>query len=331
MDVRERQLCPPRGDCKAPGESLKKGQTQSLPLDPGLRCFLLCSGRVKGFLLTHFPPLLAQPPHLSLAQACWSLDNKSVGPSIGHQAVGGGLFLGSMVALLGLTTMEGRMLDEREVPSKTRLCSEAIRGWRVVAVKVLCRSTFQLDGNIMDKTESVTTVLNPYSDFSRIRPEVLRHAAERGTRIHGAIAAHLQGLWVPPLDDESQPRFDSFRRWADIMVDQVVIVEQELRCASFGYHGHPDAALVMKGREGVTVVDWKSPVSASKTWKGQLSAYWHLVDKHGNLPPGMKVLSCGAVMLHPGGKTAKFMEYSDIYNQYFSAFLGALQAYKFFK
>jgi len=178
---------------------------------------------------------------------------------------------------------------------------------------------------------SSTTVLNPYTDFSRIHPEVLRHAAERGSKIHSAIASHLLGLWVMPLDDEAQPRFDSFRRWADLMVDRVLIVEKELSCDCFGYHGHPDAALILKGEKGATVADWKSPIIESKTWKGQISSYWHLVDKHGDLPEGIKVTRCCAIMLHPEGKTAKMVDYTDTYHQYFAAFLGALTAYKHFK
>lgn len=178
---------------------------------------------------------------------------------------------------------------------------------------------------------SVTTVLQPFTDFSRIHPEVLKHAAERGTRIHGATAAHLLGLWVPKLPEDAQLRFDSFRRWADIMVDKVIWVEKEIHCDCFGFYGHPDAALILKDGPGVVVPDWKNPVTESKTWRGQIEAYCHLVEKHGELPEGLHVDRWGAVMLHPKGKTAKFVEYTDIRHQYFAAFLGALQAYKFFK
>ena len=121
-------------------------------------------------------------------------------------------------------------------------------------------------------TPSVTTILDPYTDFSRISPEVLRHAANRGTKIHNAIAAHLSGLWVMPLDEECQPRFDSFRRWADIMIDKVIFVEKELHCDCYGFHGHPDAALILKDSPGVVVPDWKSPVTESKTWPSALGA-----------------------------------------------------------
>ena len=177
---------------------------------------------------------------------------------------------------------------------------------------------------------SATTVLSPYADFSMISPAVLRHAAHRGTRVHGAIAAHLLGLWVPTLDNEAQPRFDSFRRWADIMVDKVVFVEKEIYCDCFDYHGHPDAALILRDWPGVVVIDWKSPLVESKTWTIQVAAYCHLVDKHGGLPDGLKVERAGAVMLDPKGKTAKMVEYTESINTAFSVFLAALTAWKYF-
>jgi len=177
---------------------------------------------------------------------------------------------------------------------------------------------------------SSTTVLSPYADFSRIPPEVLRHAAERGTRIHGAIAAHLLGLWVPKLDDEAQPRFDSFKRWADIMVDKVILVEEELACDCHGFHGHPDCCLILKGNPSAVVLDWKSPVSESKTWPLQIASYCHLVDKHGGLPDGMRVERAAAVMLHPKGKAAKMVEYTQSINTAFAVFLAALTTWKYF-
>lgn len=182
-------------------------------------------------------------------------------------------------------------------------------------------------------TPSVTTVLGCFSDFSRVPPRVLEHAANRGTRIHGAAAAHLSGLWVSKLTPEEQPYFDSFRRWADIMIDKVVFVEKAITCDCFGFKGHPDAALILKGETGVTVADWKSPITEGKTWKGQNAAYWHLVDKHGGIPltVAVGVKRCASIMLSPKGKTAKMKEHTEDHLNYFNAFLGALQAYKFFK
>jgi len=177
---------------------------------------------------------------------------------------------------------------------------------------------------------SVTQVLGCFSDFSWIRPEVLEHAADRGTRVHRAIASHLLGLWSPPLDKEAQPYFDSFRRWADIMVVDVLFVEQELVCDCFGYKGHIDAGLTLNGEQGAaTIIDWKTPVTEARTWKGQVAAYWHLAEKHADTP--LTINRCASIMLSPVGRPAKMREYTANISPYFNAFIGALQAYKFFK
>lgn len=175
---------------------------------------------------------------------------------------------------------------------------------------------------------SVTQVLGCFTDFSRVRPEVLARATERGKQVHGAIAAHLLGLWVPPLDDTVQPYFDSFRRWADIMIDRVLFVEKEIICNCYDYIGHVDAGLIVKNESHTTIIDWKSPITESKTWRGQNAAYLHLSDCHTKFP---KVTRCGSVMLSPKGRTAKLKEHTEFQAQCFNAFLGALQAYKFFK
>jgi len=176
---------------------------------------------------------------------------------------------------------------------------------------------------------SVTQVLGVFTDFSMIREDVLKHAAERGTKIHSAIAAHLLGLWSLPLDIEAQPYFDSFRRWADLMVDKVVFVEEEIVCDCYGFKGHPDATLILKGESLATVIDWKSPISEAPTWELQLSGYSHLVEKH--YKPNTSIGRCGCVMLSPKGSQAKMKEYSANRNTAFSVFLAALTVFNYLK
>lgn len=180
---------------------------------------------------------------------------------------------------------------------------------------------------------SVTEVLGLYADFSMINPAVLAHACERGTKVHTAIAAHLQGLWVPALDQEVQQYFNSFRRWADIMLDKVVLIESEGICDCYGYMGHYDSALILKGDDpyAVSVLDWKTPVTAQKTWKAQNASYCHLVEKHSGIDPRFHIHRTGSIMLSSKGKTAKIHENTHEKNECFNAFIAALTAYKFFK
>jgi len=186
------------------------------------------------------------------------------------------------------------------------------------------------EGRIMpgrDGIPSVTEVLGCFTDFSMINPAVLKHACDRGTKTHNAIAAHLSGLWVSTLDDEVQPYFDSFRRWADIMLDRVILVENEGICDCYNFMGHYDAVVILKGEDRPTLIDWKSPISGNRTWICQCSAYCHLAEKHSKVP----VNRCGCVMLSPKGKTAKMQDYTSHRNEAFSVFLAALTAFKWLK
>jgi len=178
---------------------------------------------------------------------------------------------------------------------------------------------------------SVTQVLSPFIDWSQISPERLEHAGQRGTKIHAYNAAYLLGLWLPKIDAECQGYFDSFRYFADARIDKVLFVEAEFICDCFQYIGHVDFVGVLKGEEGASVIDWKSPLVMSPTWPSQISAYCHLVEKHGRPPGNLKIKRCGALMLSPHGKTANFKEYTESRLSEFNAFLAALNAYRWFK
>ena len=171
---------------------------------------------------------------------------------------------------------------------------------------------------------SVTRALSPFSDFSRIRPDVLEAACLKGSQVHAIIASLLKGLWVPNIPENCQPYIDSFNLWLPI-VDEVVMVEETLTDKVRKYKGTPDAILRIKGDEGFTLVDWKSPVMESKSWRLQISAYRALAMQNGYL-----IHRTGALQLSPKGKVAKFREYSGTLVQDFATFLCCLSAYQFF-
>ena len=57
---------------------------------------------------------------------------------------------------------------------------------------------------------SVTTVIGPWQDFSRIPPGVLEHASSRGTAVHEVCAVYSRGLFAVVDDEEVRPYFESF-------------------------------------------------------------------------------------------------------------------------
>ena len=182
-----------------------------------------------------------------------------------------------------------------------------------------------------DGISSVTEILAPWADFSHIDPAVLAHAAERGTKLHDYVAAHLLGEWIPRVEAEVVPYFDSFKRWAD-MVEDVVSVEREYVCDCFGYLGHVDAVLRLKGDSGLTLIDWKSPILESKTWPLQIAGgYWHLVEKHSVPPLPVELQRCGAIQCRKDGKVARMREYTGNVPNATRAFLGAASVHNYLK
>ena len=65
---------------------------------------------------------------------------------------------------------------------------------------------------------SVTQVLSPFVDFSKVPSERLYYAMTRGTDLHMVFAAHAQDLFVPRFPADYQGYFDSFRRWFDRII-----------------------------------------------------------------------------------------------------------------
>lgn len=174
------------------------------------------------------------------------------------------------------------------------------------------------------KSFSVTTVLGVFADFDVIRDEVLEAAKLRGSGVHAAAAAYASGLYVQPLPKDWQGYFDSFRRWFDLYVDEVIFVEERFHNEQFYFHGKPDlGAVLMDGRR--VVVDYKTPAAEMPTWKSQISAYCDLAeDYYGPHFDGM------SLRLRRDGKPAKANVYDTSGND-FAAFLAALTAYRYFK
>ena len=175
----------------------------------------------------------------------------------------------------------------------------------------------------MLKLISVTTALSPFNDFSQVPPDRLAYATQRGTDVHAACAAYARNLPVF-ASDGSAPYFESFRNWFDRYVKRVLFVEAEFSDPStYGIIGHVDlVAELTDGR--IVVVDYKTPVAESKTWKAQGAAYCHLVK------PVVGEVQFMALQLSPEGNAARAIHYKNTASD-FAAFLAALAAYRAFK
>jgi hypothetical protein len=173
---------------------------------------------------------------------------------------------------------------------------------------------------------SVTQVLGLYQDFSKIPPERLELACERGKDVHAYCAAYAKGFWSPI--PESGPGYcQSFREWFDEYVKEVYLVEKRITDKTLGFTGQLDLVARLKHDMWTTTIDYKTPLALQPVWAAQLSAYNHLVKIELSKPQWPS--RCGSLRLDPKGKSAKFKEYSDSRRD-FMAFQNALYAYKYF-
>lgn len=171
---------------------------------------------------------------------------------------------------------------------------------------------------------SVTEILSPWTKFDAIRPDVLQAAAERGTEVHRLCGMISQGDY-PIVPGELKGYVASFRKWFDLVVDEVLINEERIVEDSFSFHGQPD--LVIKAKHGETIlVDIKTPISKTKTWRLQMAAYTHLVEKF----RGIKIDRAGSLRLSKEGKVPKMDYYEHNKGADFTAFLSCLNTYMFF-
>ena len=182
------------------------------------------------------------------------------------------------------------------------------------------------------KLPSVTQALGRYVDLQHIPPERLQIATARGTKIHDYIFMDLSELWVPPalITPEIEGYWKSYLIFKNTMIERTVLIEKKMTCTCYGYTGILDWCGILIGESGLTVIDWKSPVTEGKTWRSQVAAYWHLTEEHADPPIDLPLKRCGSLMLSPRGSTPSFREYTEFQPDYFNDYLLALGAYRAF-
>ncbi len=169
---------------------------------------------------------------------------------------------------------------------------------------------------------SVTTILNPYIDTQWFTEE----HTKRGSAVHAVCESHLKGLYVIPLREDYQPYFDSFRRWVDLVVDSVVLIEERLIDKVRGYCGQPDAIFIFRGDSAPSLWDWKTSQSYQSWWALQGAAYRRLAETDRNI----KTIRGGSVRLKKDGSGCLADPWPDDPTRHFNIFTGLLNAHRFF-
>jgi hypothetical protein len=166
--------------------------------------------------------------------------------------------------------------------------------------------------------------MNPYTDFSMIKPDVLHYASERGSHVHAIICAMLQNKWIPKksITEDIRGYIHSFKHFQKL-IKEMVFVEKTFISEVYGLTGTIDFGGYLIDRpDWFTVLDWKTPLLKQPTWKGQLSAYNTLAKK-------FKPKRIGSLQLNPNGGPGKMTWYEDSAEAW-EAYLCALTALRYF-
>lgn len=147
----------------------------------------------------------------------------------------------------------------------------------------------------------VTSVLYPFSGLEHIDPDVLAHAAERGTKVHKICEGIVSGLGEIGVDDETRGYVESFKKWWERGI-HVIEMERRFWDDENSITGQVD--LIIKTDDGLAIVDLKTSSKPSKTWPAQGSAYAWLAKNSGY--PIEKVFF---LHLNKTGKEPKIYEY----------------------
>lgn len=129
--------------------------------------------------------------------------------------------------------------------------------------------TYRFGGQVVP---SVTSILSPLTDFSRVPPHVLQAAADFGKAVHRACELDDLGeLDETTLDDALLPYLQAWRKFSaehDVQWEQI---ERPVYHATMRYAGTPDRFGKVNGRPAV--VDIKSTAQLYPSVGPQLAAY----------------------------------------------------------
>ena len=148
--------------------------------------------------------------------------------------------------------------------------------------------------------ERVTNILYPFSGLDKLDSDIVANAARRGTKVHKICESIISGLGELGVDEEAFNYVESFKLW---WKDQPVIaMEKRFYCDDLMVTGQVD--LIIETDEGLTLIDFKTSSSPSKTWKAQASAYYYLAKKS-----GLNIQKIYFVHLSKKSKNPKLYEY----------------------
>lgn len=143
---------------------------------------------------------------------------------------------------------------------------------------------------------SVTTILKPLYDFSRIDKEVLEAKAKLGTWVHKASELIDQfALDWSSVPEACAPYLKGYEKWLDEMCPVITHSEMLVYSKQFGYAGTFDRIAIVNSKR--YLIDLKTTAVISKAVGVQLAAYDRALKEY----RGIEVQGRAALQLKPDG------------------------------
>lgn len=170
---------------------------------------------------------------------------------------------------------------------------------------------------IKDGFIRVTKVLEPYSGLGKVNPDIIKNAAERGSRVHEICDAIIENLGILDMEPNLEGYISSFEQWRK---NKLFIPKPErFYCYKHMITGECDSIYIDNG--DLVLVDYKTPLRESKTWALQCSAYGYLARQS-----GYEIKRVEIVKLSKEGKYPTIYQYEENLDM----FLKCLEVYKHF-
>lgn len=125
----------------------------------------------------------------------------------------------------------------------------------------------------------VTSILYPFSGLDKIKPEVVKKAADRGTKVHKICEGIISGFGEFDVDEETRLYVESFKLWWN---EGHKVVEMEKRFYDDQKRITGQCDLILDTPKGLCIADLKTSYKQSKTWPVQGSAYAMLARQAGH-------------------------------------------------
>lgn len=176
---------------------------------------------------------------------------------------------------------------------------------------------YRLDGI---RVPSVTEVLRPCYDFSRVDADVLAAKGELGTAVHVACDLDDAGdLYEGSVHAKVRPYLDGYRLFKQHKCTNVVATERIVSHAALRYAGRLDLITDFDGARWT--IDWKTPLAISPAVALQTAAYEAATPADLLPPPGMprkraalQLKDDGTYRLHPFSDPNDFATFVSFLN-----------------